>query len=50
MVEGFLAAGLAPAERNELLSEVVGARREDLVELLIGHGADDKCLTANVSY
>jgi hypothetical protein len=50
MVEVFLTAGLTPAERNELLSEAVGARREDMVELLIEHGADDKCGTANVSY
>lgn len=31
MVEVFLAAGLTPAERDDLLSEAVGARREDLV-------------------
>jgi hypothetical protein len=41
MVEVFLAAGLSSAERNALLSEAVGARREDLVELLIEHGTDD---------
>ena len=45
MVKVFLAAGLISAERNELLSEAVRARREDLVE----QGAGDKCGTANVS-
>jgi hypothetical protein len=50
MVEVFLAAGLTPGERNELLSEAVCARREDMVKLLIACGADDKRGTANVSY
>jgi hypothetical protein len=50
MVEVFLAAGLAPVEHNELLSEAARARREYLVEPLLGRGADDKCVTANVSY
>ena len=50
MVAVFLAADLTPVERNELLADAVRARREDLVELLIEHGADDKCGTANVSH
>jgi hypothetical protein len=47
IVEGFLAAGLTPAERNELLSEAVGAGREDPVELLIEHGLTTDAVQQN---
>jgi hypothetical protein len=39
-VEVFLAVGLRSQELSEMLSESVRSRREDLVRLLIDHGAD----------
>jgi hypothetical protein len=40
MAEVFLSAGLCSSELTELLAEAVRGQREDLVRILIDHGAD----------